>query len=186
MLRLRPYEKYDAKYIADWFENEYIFHQWCANEYNKYPITANQINAYYEKHETENNNFKFMAFNENGTIGHITMRFTDMAKTTLRFGFVAIDKRQRGKGLGKEMILLALDYAFRILKAETVNLGVFENNESAYRCYKSAGFKDTYLIIPETYIIFGDVWQCRELEYKSEEYFENNINIWHIILSVLH
>ena len=174
MLRLRPYEKYDAKYIADWFENEHIFHQWCANEYNNYPLTSDDINAYYERHEAENNNFKFTAFNETGIVGHIAMRFTDFEKTELRFGFIAIDKKHRGKGLGKEMVLLALDYAFRILKAKIVNLGVFENNESAYRCYKSAGFKDAALLVPEQYIIFGDIWKCRELEYKSENYFRNS------------
>ena len=42
-----------------------------------------------------------------------------------------------------ELIRLALRYAFEILKADRVTLGVFDNNLPAYRCYKSAGFKDS-------------------------------------------
>lgn len=39
------------------------------------------------------------------------------------------------------MLKAALRYAFDILKAEKVTLGVFENNEPAYYCYKAAGFR---------------------------------------------
>ena len=44
-----------------------------------------------------------------------------------------------------------------------VSLGVFENNESAYHCYKAAGFKDVILDETETYEVMGEEWKCKEM-----------------------
>ena len=44
------------------------------------------------------------------------------------------------------MLKLALKYAFEIYGANRVSLGVFENNKSAYYCYKAAGFEDVFLM----------------------------------------
>ena len=54
------------------------------------------------------------------------------------------------------MIQMAIRYAFDMLQAEKVTLGVFENNPSAYYCYKAAGFeeirqeKDMYMFFTES------------------------------------
>ena len=71
----------------------------------------------------------------------------------MRFGFVIVDSSKRGKGYGKGMLELAIRYAFDILKAERITLGVFENNAPAYRCYKAVGFRDLELpelLVPES------------------------------------
>ena len=59
------------------------------------------------------------------------------------------------------MLRLALKYAFDILKAQKVTLGVFENNLSALRCYKSVGFVE---VGAESFEIMGEEWKCMELE----------------------
>ena len=53
---------------------------------------------------------------------------------------------------------MGLRYAFDIYGAKKVSLGVFENNESAYYCYKAAGFKDVILdeietLLQQTYVL---------------------------------
>ncbi len=63
------------------------------------------------------------------------------------------------------MINLALKYAFEILKAQKVTLGVFENNAPAHYRYKSAGFKD---IGEEIYTINGEKWKCIEMEITDK------------------
>lgn len=40
------------------------------------------------------------------------------------------------------MVQMAIRYAFDMLKAEKITLGVFENNPAAYYCYKAAGFQE--------------------------------------------
>lgn len=56
------------------------------------------------------------------------------------FKFVVVDKKKRGKGYGKEMLNLALRYAFLITGAEAVQLNVFNENTLAKQCYEKVGF----------------------------------------------
>jgi len=50
------------------------------------------------------------------------------------------------------------------LKVERITLGVFENNEPEYYCYKSVGFQDIQLEQIEIYYVLNEDWICRELE----------------------
>jgi len=54
--------------------------------------------------------------------------------------FIIIDKTKRGMGYGKEMLHLALQYAFQITGAEAVQLNVFNENSLAKQCYEKIGF----------------------------------------------
>lgn len=88
------------------------------------------------------------------------------AEKILRIGFVIVDDTKRGKGYGKRMIQMATEYAFNMLRAEKVTLGVFENNLSAYYCYKAAGFKEIKMEEECIYEICGEKWKCIELEIE--------------------
>ena len=168
MLGLRPYKSCDAKTIVTWCKDEVLFRKWTSDRYDTFPITEDDMNKKYIDCNGDcpepDNFYPMTAFDESGIVGHLIMRFTDEEKKTLRFGFVIVDDSKRGKGYGKEMIRLSLKYAFDILKADQVTIGVFENNPSAYNCYKAAGFKDVPLDEPEYYSVFGEKWKCLELE----------------------
>ena len=56
--------------------------------------------------------------------------------------FVMVDASVRGKGIGKEMIKLAVRSAFTDPEALAVQLNVFPENARAKRCYEGAGFTD--------------------------------------------
>lgn len=168
MLRLRPYKKCDAKYIAGWIKDEISFRKWCADRYENYPVNADDINNQYSAYEDTDTFFPMTAFDESGVVGHLILRFVDESRKTLRFGFIIIDDTKRGMGYGKGMLKLAIKYAFEILKAEKITLGVFENNEPAYYCYKSAGFQDTKSADAEYYHVMGEDWKCLELELEAE------------------
>jgi ribosomal protein S18 acetylase RimI-like enzyme len=58
-------------------------------------------------------------------------------------------------------------YAFEILKAKKVTLGVLENNPGAYHCYKAAGFRDVTRAEPEYYHLLGQQVKCLELEQEN-------------------
>lgn len=165
MLQIRKYEKSDAKYIASWCENETIFHMWCADEYNKYPISADDVNEYYDgkgKDET----YKLTAFDEEGVVGHFTIRMIGDEKDEARIGFVIVNNERRGQGLGKKMMNLALGYARTELNAKRATLEVFESNKRAYECYKSVGFKEFEPPKRGSYDVLGEKWICRELKYE--------------------
>lgn len=48
----------------------------------------------------------------------------------------------RGQGVGRHMIGLTIEFAFRHRRAYRVSLVVFPENTSAIRCYRNAGFVD--------------------------------------------
>jgi len=168
MLKLRPYKRGDAAAIASWIKSEYAFRQWCADRYEHYPVTADDINHHYDQTADEDWFFPMTAFDENGIVGHLIMRFTDEQKTILRFGFVIVDSAKRGQGYGKEMLRLALVMAFDVLRAEKVTLGVFENNPAAYHCYRAAGFRDVSPEKPGFCHVLGEEWKCLEMQAENK------------------
>lgn len=171
MMRLRPYKKCDAKTIVTWCKDEISFRKWSSDRWDSFPLTEADMNKKYVDHNgdciEEDNFFPMTAFDESGVVGHLIMRFTDEKKTILRFGFVIVDDSKRGMGYGKEMLQLALQYAFEILKAEKVTLGVFDNNMPAYFCYKSVGFTDVKMEKAEACELCGETWNILELELKQ-------------------
>ena len=168
MLRLRPYKKCDAKYIVSWIKDEVSFRKWCADRYESYPINADDMNKHYSDFDELDTFFQMTAIDESGVVGHLIMRFIDEEKKILRFGFVIVDDTKRGKGYGKELLRLAVKYAFEILRVEKITLGVFENNTSAYWCYKAAGFSDVETEEEEYYPIMSEQWKCLELEMNRK------------------
>ena len=130
MLELRLYKSTDAQIIVKWLKNEYAFRQWSADRYENYPITADDMNNYCSQY-SDKDLCKLTAVDENGIIGHLTIRFIDEARKTARLGFVIVDDTKRGQGYGKQLVSLAVAYAFDELKADKVTLGVFENNTPA-------------------------------------------------------
>lgn len=175
MLRLRHYKPSDAKTILTWCKDELTFRKWTSDRYDRFPITAEDMNSKYIDNNGDcaeaDNFYPMTAFDENDIVGHLIMRYTDAKKTALRLGFVIVDDSKRGMGYGKEMISLALRYAFEIFGAAKVTIGVFNNNLSAYRCYKSAGFKDVEAE-KEVCEFFGEKWQITELELTKEDYLK--------------
>lgn len=81
----------------------------------------------------------------------------------MRFGFVIIDDSKRGKGYGKQMLRLTIEYAQQNLGANRITLGVFYHNLSALECYKSVGF---YITRMDTYTIDGEEWKGFEMELR--------------------
>lgn len=172
MLRLRPYKPCDADTILGWIKDEDAFRKWSTDRYPHYPITAADMNHKYMDCNGDcadpDNFYPMTAFDDNGIVGHLIMRFTDAKKTVLRFGFVIVDDSKRGLGYGKQMLKLALAFAFDTLKVQKVTLGVLENNPGAYHCYKAAGFRDVTMDQPEYYRLMGEDVKCLELETERD------------------
>ena len=166
MLRLRPYKPCDGETVVSWVRDETAFYKWCAGRLSHYPVTADELNAYYDSFAYRDDFFVMTAFDETGITGQLFMRFPDEQKNTLRFGFIIVDDSKRGRGYGRQMLELAIQYAFGILKVERITIGVFENNEPAYHCYQSAGFRDTGK--RENYNIRNESWKCLELVLEKE------------------
>ena len=139
-MRLRPYiANRGFKYISEWIDNERIHAFWCASLL-PYPITQNSFHDLLKKNAIDWAEGAFVATENNGqAIGF----FCYSVNPTDNMGFlkfVIVDKSKRGKGYGKEMLDLALQYAFQITGASAVQLNVSSENALAKQCYENVGF----------------------------------------------
>lgn len=165
---LRPYKPSDATAIASWIKDEFHLRQWSADRFPHYPLTPDDMNAYYREFIDGKNSVALTLCSDNEVLGYITLRIPTENLSERRLGFVIVDDSKRGQGLGKRLVNMAVDYAFRELGASKVSLGVFENNTSAIHCYESAGFHRVLRTEPEIYECLGEMWKCIEMEQRCE------------------
>ena len=159
---LRPYKQEDSKIICSWVKDEKQLFQWSADRIGKWPLKGDELNESYK--DTNPDNFiPLVAVDDNGAhVGHLFIRYPDETDRTLvRFGFVIISPDLRGKGNGRKMLELAIQYAKEKLQAEQITLGVFTNNSKARACYESVGFKP---VSTRTVNILGSDWECVDME----------------------
>lgn len=174
MIRLRTYKPSDAQKIVSWCRDERTFLLWGGERFGTFPMTAKMMNQKYFQENgdcTEEDNFyPLTACDEEGIVGHFIIRYLQGDDRWLRFGWVIVDDSKRGKGYGKEMLRLGLQYAFEIMMANIVTIGVFENNTSALHCYRSVGFHEAE-ILPDSYeVIQGERQKIIELALTKNEY----------------
>lgn len=162
MIGIRPYRTGDAKTIINWCNNEDSYYKWSAGILGEYPLTSDRMEKFIKEKAENDYFFPFVAFDENGIVGYFILRQPADEPDELRFGFIIVSPEIRGKGYGRKMLELGLKFAFEIYGAKKVSLGVFENNESAYYCYKAVGFKESG--IAETYKINDEAWKCIVME----------------------
>ena len=160
---LRKYIETDAEKILSWISDERAFRLWSADRYGEYPITPDEINQNYRECCKNGGFCPVTLIDDNETIiGHLILRNPTEDKSIIRLGFIIVDNKVRGKGYGKKLLELAIRYAREELKAQEINLGVFKENEGAYKCYTSVGFKEVG-VEHNAYIFNDETWDCVEM-----------------------
>ena len=161
-MTLRPYKQEDSKIICSWVKDEKQLFQWSADRIGKWPLKGDELN---ESYKDTNPEFfiPLTAVDESDSpAGHLFIRYPDEAnRTQVRFGFVIISPELRGKGNGRKMLELTIQYAKEKLQTERITLGVFTNNPKARACYESVGFKP---VSTRTVNILGSNWECVDME----------------------
>lgn len=143
--------------------------QWCADRYECYPVTPDDMNSYHKQYIDGHNSVAMTMVNNEEVVGYITLRVPADDLSEKRIGFVIVDDSKRGRGLGKTLVGMAVDYAFCKLGATKVSLGVFENNPAAIRCYESVGFHRVVRQATECYQCLGETWNCIEMELLNHQ-----------------
>ncbi len=141
---LRDYKEEDGAIIAGWLRSEEELYRWSADRFNKYPLSGNDINENYARQIETGRFFPLTAVDENGdAVGHFIIRYPrDDDDSSVRFGFIIVNPLRRGKGYGKEMLLLGIAYVREHFLASRIDLGVFDHNEAAKHCYEAVGFRE--------------------------------------------
>ena len=156
-MRLRPFIPYiDFEEIKNWISDERTHAMWCANLI-AYPIEKVNFESVMEEAATRFGDSPYVATTDDGKVVGFFCYSVNLDSNEGMLKFVMVDPAQRGKGLGKEMLQLAVEYAFNITKAEAVHLNVFPENTKAIKCYQSVGFVERHTDL-NAFAFQGESW----------------------------
>jgi RimJ/RimL family protein N-acetyltransferase len=97
--------------------------------------------AFFESRNTPDPNLAPFAIEADGKyIGFCSLMHLQDRHGNLELGITIGDRAYWGRGYGREVVRLLLDYGFRYLGARRIALTTHAKNERAIRCYRACGF----------------------------------------------
>ncbi len=167
-MRIRPYiPDKDYESISTWIDNERTHALWCANLL-PYPMTRKSFHELLEKNAVDWTDSAYVATENDGQTAGFFCYSVNTADNTGFLKFVIVDKTKRGKGYGKAMLNLALQYAFLITGAKAVQLNVFNENASAKQCYEKLGFIER-TIDKDVFSYQNELWsRCNMIIFEQK------------------
>ena len=159
MIRLEKFTEADFDRFISWIDNEKFMYQF-AGPYFTFPITREQLTQYI------NNNsrriYRVVEVNSKRIIGHGEMDKIDLGKKSSRLCRILVsDKSDRNKGYGQQIINGLLEIGFGEMDLHRIDLGVFDFNKSAIKCYENCGFKidglyrESFVIGNKSYSVYN-------------------------------
>ncbi|QOG03401.1 GNAT family N-acetyltransferase [Flavobacterium sp. MDT1-60] len=164
MIRLEKFDKKFYSELIDSIKNAKDLMQFGGPEFT-FPLTERQI----DKTLSDKNRIAFRVANisDGTTIGHCEIYFKDDSAKLGRI--LIIDKNQRGKGVGEQMVILLLQYILENRKERNIELNVFDFNIGAIKCYEKVGFtinSDKKLLRE----VDGETWTALNMVLNLEDW----------------
>lgn len=139
-MRLRAFiQDTDFEVIRNWITDERMHALWCGNRFS-YPLEKDDFCRVVRDFSIQHGDSPFVMTGDDGKVTGFFCYSLNPETGISMLKFVMVDPALRGRGTGKTMLKLAVEYAFSVTKAEAVQLVVFPVNTPAVRCYESAGF----------------------------------------------
>ncbi|HKI25812.1 MAG TPA: GNAT family protein [Candidatus Sulfotelmatobacter sp.] len=138
---LRPLERADLNERYLHWLNDAEVTQYL--ETGAFPTTRDDLEKFYAQ-VTGSSTEVIFAIADRKThahIGNVKLGPINWVHRRTMFGIMIGDKRFWRRGVGEEVTRLMVEYAFDRLNLNRVGLVVFEEHESAVRCYQNVGFK---------------------------------------------
>jgi RimJ/RimL family protein N-acetyltransferase len=96
--------------------------------------------------------FAIRKINETPILGYVQIMNINGIHRSADLGIRIGAEKNRGQGYGKDALMLALEYCWRSLNLNRVQLIVFKHNERAVRAYQAIGFKREGLLRKAAFI----------------------------------
>lgn len=138
IVRLVPMTKELCHEMFRGFENDPAL---LTNEADWKPYTyhADRVDAYF-KHQLEKNRLLFAIMHDDEPVGEVSLKeFDDEAKTCV-LSIILKNDSWKGRGIGKQAIRLALEYAFQVLDLNTVLADALIKNTRSQHVLDQVGF----------------------------------------------
>ena len=139
MIRLEKFGKADYDRLIRWVDSEASMIQFSGPIFN-YPLTHVQL----DKYVSADNRlvFRVVHSDTNEIIGHAELNQIDPKNSNARICRILIgDKQHRNLGFGKAIIKELIRIGFENLNLHRLDLGVYDFNQPAIRCYLDCGFE---------------------------------------------
>ena len=167
-MRLRPYiPETDFNVLRTWISDPKAHALWCANRL-AYPMNREDFDGVMREIRVRFGDSPFTAVGDDGKVIGFFCYSLNPETNGGFLKFVILDPAVRGRGLGKAMLRLAADYAFRISGADTLSLRVFPENAPAVRCYEGAGFTEEWTE-PDAFRYGEESWGRRSMVLRRAE-----------------
>ena len=166
MIRLEQFDKSDFDRLINWIDSEESMIQFSGPIFN-YPITHEQLDKYVKA----NNRLVYKAINTetNEIVGHAELNKIDDKNKYARICRILIgDKQNRNKGFGKAIIMELIRIGFHDLQLHRLDLGVFDFNHQAIKCYKDCGFEIEGLL-KDTTKMGDEYWSVYNMSIINKE-----------------
>lgn len=165
-MKIRPYETdKDFEEIKNWIREERRQAMWCGYNFS-FPLTKENFEKVLSDSTETLGEHPYVATTDEGDpVGFFAYAVnpeTNMGK----YRFVIVSPKYRGQGFGKQMMKLAVRFAFETSSADRVMLNVFPVNTAAKHCYVAAGFVE-YETTPNYFVYQDEAWDCCEMRIEK-------------------
>jgi len=142
-------------------------------------VTIEGERKYLEDHSNGEADFVIVTLEDDKMIGTVGLEKIDKTNQIATLGIMIGEAEYQNKGYGTEAIRMLLEYGFRYLNLNNIQLSVFEFNPRAIACYKKCGFKETGRRRKSNFIngkyydsIYMDILR-EEFDREGKEYIRN-------------
>jgi RimJ/RimL family protein N-acetyltransferase len=138
-VHLRPFQPQDYPRLISAIVSPQALAQWSGPLF-RHPLDEAQLEAYRASATGPASTRRiYTACEADGRpVGHIELN--DIDGYSARLCRVLIDPALRGRGFGRAMVRQALRIGFNELGLKRIDLGVYDFNKTAIRCYELEGF----------------------------------------------
>lgn len=167
MIRLEEFTHKDFDRFINWIDNEKFMYQFAGPVFT-FPLTEQQLSEYIS--DKNRRAFKIVEIKTEKVIGHGEIGRIDLRNKSARLSRILIaDKADRNKGFGTLIINELLKVGFEHLKLHRLDLGVFDYNKPAIRCYEKCGLKIEGLL-RESFVIENEFFSVYNMSILKNEW----------------
>jgi len=138
---LSPINPDDYELATKWLNDPEVA-TWLGSHRTMLSLPAER--AWMEENAKKTDNYQFAIVLRDGQryIGGCNLGLLDLTHRRATLGIFIGEADDRSCGYGAEALQLLVDYGFRWLGLQNIDLGVWANNTRAIRCYEKVGFRE--------------------------------------------
>lgn len=171
MITLAYFTHNDFDQLLKWLTTEELLMNWSGALFH-FPISRESLEWYIKDVNDlkRSDAFLYKAVDETGnTIGHISLGNLSRKNRSARISRVLVGPQEQGKGYCCEMVTALLKIGFEQLHLHRIELGVYDFNKAAIRCYQKAGMTIEGTSRESLYFKNG-WWSLVEMSMLEEEW----------------